>query len=62
MTNKPIKVFYSELSDRFFATQHYRDRGDGNFEVTGAKYDVTDDIGRAVTQFDIEFTPIKGES
>lgn len=59
MTAKPIRVFYSELSDRFYATQHYRDRGDGTFEVTGAKYDVTDDIGRAVTHHDLEFKPIK---
>ena len=52
---KPIKVFYSPLTERFYASQHYKQ--DGDFTViTGAKYDVTSDIGYFVNKHDIEFT------
>ena len=44
---KPIRVFYSQLSGRFYATSHYKEtvKDDvSQFVVTGKKYDVTDDI------------------
>lgn len=51
---KPIRVFYSVLSHRFYATQHYREEpledGTSRFTVTGVKYDVTDDIWFALTE------------
>lgn len=61
---KPIRVFYSELSGRFYASQHYQVALSRNSKselvtITGAKYDVTDDIGAAVTKHDLEFTPLK---
>lgn len=52
---KPIKVFYSSLSGRFYATQHYKKQGNG-YVITGHKDDVTNDIGAAVTEHEIEFT------
>jgi hypothetical protein len=68
-TERPIRVFYSELSGRFYASQHYRevDRGCvGAVEgaerfyvvITGKKYDVTNDIAAAVVKHDLEFTPV----
>ena len=54
--SKPIRVFYSTLSGRFFATAHYREARD-HVVITGKKYDVTNDIGRAVCEHDIEFSP-----
>lgn len=57
MKDRPIRVFYSELSGRFYASKHYRQ--DGKVVViTGRKYDVTDDIGAAVVEHEIEFTAI----
>lgn len=56
MSSKPIRVFYSTLSGRFFATQHYKIDGDGRAVCTGKKYDVTDDIGALIEQHDIEFS------
>lgn len=48
-TRKPIRVFYSAMSGRFYATPHYREtpleNGIAQFEITGRKDDVTDDIG-----------------
>jgi hypothetical protein len=41
---KPIRVFYSRLSGRFYATRAYRLLPDGLVECTGEKFDVTDDI------------------
>lgn len=58
---KPIKVFYSELSKRFYASQHYKQKGD-HVVITGRKYDVTQDIAQAVVHYDLEFTPIEEKS
>lgn len=63
---KPIRVFYSELSGQFYATDRYKiaRSPDGKAElitITGAKYDVTQDIARAIVAHDLEFTPIKRE-
>lgn len=55
---KPIKVFYSELSGRFYASNQYRQDTRGFYVITGQKDDVTDDIGRAVTHYEIAFTPV----
>lgn len=52
--SKPIRVFYSELDARFYASQHYRQEGD-YVVITGKKYDVTDDIGAAIRKHDIGF-------
>jgi hypothetical protein len=58
---KPIRVFYSPLSCRFYASQHYKVDG-RSVVVTGAKYDVTDDIAAAIFQHDIEFTKVTPEA
>lgn len=61
--SKPIKVFYSEMSGRFYASRAYKEvRASSDriiFVITGEKFDVTDDIGYAVTHFDIEFSEIE---
>jgi hypothetical protein len=61
---KPIRVFYSELSGRFYATAHYKEHihPDSKFShvtVTGEKFDVTNDIARAIKHYDIEFTVVQ---
>jgi hypothetical protein len=55
---KPIRVFYSDFSGRFYATRHYRQDSKcvDVMIVTGEKFDVTDDIGAIVTTYKIEFT------
>jgi len=58
---KPIRVFYSELSGRFYATAHYKQTFPTVVTIMGAKYDVTDDIGAAVTRYELEFTKRKGK-
>lgn len=61
--SKPIKVFYSDLSSKggtFYATQHYREEernGKTFYVITGKKYDVTQDIARAIVEHDVEFVP-----
>ena len=55
---KPIKVFYSELSGRFYATQYYKEDRRGFVTITGKKYDVTDDIGAAVTKYKLQFNKV----
>jgi len=60
MTSKPIRVFYSTLSGRFFATQHYKIDGARRAVCcTGEKYDVTDDIGALIEQHGIEFSRVE---
>lgn len=54
--SKPIKVFYSLLSGRFYASRAYKEVKPGIVEITGDKFDVTDDIGAIVTTHKLEFT------
>lgn len=61
MPKSTIRVFYSPLSGRFYASQQYKIT-DGVVVVTGKKFDVTNDIGSAVTEHNLEFTKTtKGE-
>ena len=53
---KPIKVFYSELSGRFYASQRYKVWPSGFVEISGEKFDVANDIGAAIERYALEFT------
>ena len=44
----PIRVFWSPLTRRLYATRSYREVGPGVVEYTGRRYDVTNDIAEAV--------------
>ena len=57
MQRKPIRVFYSVLSQRFYATRAWREEPAGIFIVTGEKFDVTDDIAAMIIKHGIEFRP-----
>lgn len=52
---KPIRVFYSELTRRFYATQRYREIAPGHVECAGEKFDVTNDIAALMEQHRITF-------
>lgn len=52
---KPIKVFWSELGQRFYASQYYKVE-ENRVTITGEKFDVTDDIAAAVLKHDIVFS------
>lgn len=61
---KPIKVFWSEIRQRFYASAYYKQEGN-HVTITGEKFDVTDDIAAAIVKHDIEFRPVaspQGES
>ncbi len=58
---KPIKIFYSEMTGRLYASTQYRERKNDEgitigFEVTGDKTDVTNDIGQIVNKYGLIFT------
>jgi hypothetical protein len=58
---KPIRVFYSVLSQRFYATRAWKEveqNGKRWIEVTGQQFDVTNDIAGLIAQHDIEFTEV----
>lgn len=52
---KPIRVFYSTLSRRFYATRAYRIDEAGLVTVTGERFDVTDDIAGLIEEYAVEF-------
>lgn len=58
---KPIRIFYSELGHRFYASRAWRivktTNGKEIVEITGQKFDVTDELGALITKHNIEFTP-----
>ena len=56
---KPIRVFWSEMSQRFYASARYREIRPGVIEITGEKFDVTQDIAEAVVKHEIWFSEQK---
>jgi hypothetical protein len=62
MTRKPIRVFYSVLSQRFYATRAYRQVKPGVVEVTGEKFDVTNDIAGIIQREGVTFSPAEPTS
>lgn len=52
---KPIRVFWSPLSQRFYASRAYKEVKPGVVEITGHKFDVTDDIAQQIIRHDIRF-------
>lgn len=56
---KPIRLFWSPLTRRIYATRSWKEDVKGYVIVTGEKFDVTDDIGRIITEYNLEFTPKK---
>jgi len=62
VASKPIRVFYSVLSQRFYATRAYREVQPGIVEVTGDKFDVTDDIAGIIQREGITFSPSEAAS
>jgi hypothetical protein len=54
---RPIRVFYSPLSKRFYATRAWREvaGSPGVIEVTGEQFDVTNDIADLIAQHGITF-------
>ena len=60
---KPIKVFYSDFSGRFYASRAYKvvkvNEDRVVYEITGDKFDVTDDIAAAITKHDLTFSIFK---
>jgi hypothetical protein len=53
--SKPIRVFYSPLSGRLYATRYYKIEN-GLVTVTGEKFDVTSDVGAAVVENNLTFS------
>jgi hypothetical protein len=53
---KPIRIFWNELSHRFYATQAYKQVKPGVVMITGKKYDVTDQIAEAIIKHNLTFT------
>lgn len=52
---KPIRVFFSTLSRRFYATRAYQIDDRGFVIVTGEQFDVTNDIAGLIQQHNLEF-------
>jgi hypothetical protein len=50
-----IHVAWSPLSQRFYAFRAYKRVNADTIEVTGEKFDVTDEIAAAILKYQIEF-------
>lgn len=53
---KPIRVFWSPLSQRFYASRAYKEVPWGFVTITGEQFDVTDDIKGIVLKNNITFS------
>lgn len=56
---KPIRIFYSRLTERFYATRAYREIKPGLVECTGERFDVTNDIAGIIKEYDVKFTVVE---
>jgi hypothetical protein len=56
---KPIKVLFSPLSRRFYATRAYQVLTNGAVECTGERFDVTDDIADLIRRHEVSFSERK---
>ncbi len=55
MSPKPIRIFYSPLSQRFYASKAWRESGEGLVTITGEKFDVTNDIAELIERHGVTF-------
>jgi hypothetical protein len=58
MARKPIRVFWSPLSRRLYATRAWREIKPGLIECTGERFDVTNDIAELIIRHDLDFKPV----
>ena len=56
---KRIRVFWSPLSRKFYASRAYKEIKPGIVEITGEKFDVTQDIAAAIVENNVTFTERK---
>lgn len=55
--SKPIRVFWSPLSETFYASRSYKEDPEKGFvTITGEKFDVTQDIASLIEKHDIVFS------
>lgn len=54
---RPIRVFWSPLSQRFYASHSYKEDPRGFVTITGEQFDVTNDIAQLIMKHEITFTP-----
>jgi hypothetical protein len=59
--SKPIRIFWSPLSRRFYASRAYKQIKPGVVEITGEQFDVTQDIAHLILKHGIVFSPISDE-
>jgi hypothetical protein len=53
---KPIRVFYSPLTERFYATRTYRQIKPGVVRCDGRQDDVTNDIAEIILTHGVTFS------
>lgn len=53
--SKPIRIFFSPLSRRFYATRAWKEISPGVVECTGEKFDVTNEIADLIRHHSITF-------
>lgn len=53
--SKPIRIFFSPLSRRFYASRAYREEGNGLVTITGEKFDVTNEIANLIEVNQVTF-------
>ena len=59
---KPIRIFYSDLSHKFYASSAWKEVKPGIIEITGKKFDVTQDIASIIVEREVTFTESKAKS
>jgi hypothetical protein len=58
---KPIRIFFSVLSQRFYATRAWREvpGKPGVIVASGEKFDVTNEIAGLIEQYNVTFNKVE---
>jgi hypothetical protein len=54
VSEKPPLLYLGPLSKRVYLTMHYKELAGGVIEVTGRKWDVTNQVGKVMAELDAE--------
>lgn len=59
MKSRPIRIFWSPLSRRFYASRAYKEVKPGVVTITGEQFDVTNEIAALIEKHGITFDRVE---
>lgn len=55
------KLFYSDMTEKFYISKTYKCLGKGKFQIIGKKYDFTEEIESLLIDYKLEIANLKAK-